>query len=121
MNARSTPQWVLAAHGANQRAHLLRYGRPARLTVADLPGPEQTKAFAVPADDGRGFDDKDAGLPVVPDGAQPGPQPTIRRCQFGSLDGALQNAELMTESEDLQLERRTAPEGSEKRRPERAL
>jgi len=22
MNARSTPQWVLAAHGANQRAHL---------------------------------------------------------------------------------------------------
>jgi hypothetical protein len=54
-----------------------------------------------------------AGLPVVPDGAQP----PIRRCQFGSLDGALQNAELMAESEDLQLERRTAPEGSEKTRP----
>jgi len=54
-------------------------GRPARLTVADLPGPEQTKAFPVPADDGRGFDDEDAGLPVVPDGAQPDPQPPIRR------------------------------------------
>jgi hypothetical protein len=98
----------------------LRYGRPSRLTVADLPGPEQTKAFAVPADDGPGFDDEDAGLPVVPDGAQPGPQQPIRQCQFGSLDGALLNAELMAASENLQLERRAAPEGSEKRGQERA-
>jgi hypothetical protein len=63
---------------------------------------------------------KRLGLPVVPDRAQPGPQPPIRRCQFGSLDGALQNAELMAEREDFQLERRTAPEGSEKRSQERA-
>src|SRR5262252_2634558 len=104
-----------ARTSSNQRAHLLRYGRPARLTLADLPGPEQTKAFPVPADDGRGFDDKDAGLPVVPDGAQPGPQQAIRRCQFGSLDRALQNAELMAEGQDLQLERRAAPEGSKNR------
>jgi hypothetical protein len=67
----------------------------------------------VPANDGRGLDDKDAGLPVVPDGAQPGPQQAIRWCQFGALDGALQNAELMAESEDLDLKRRTAAEGSE--------
>ena len=120
MNARSTPERVLAARGTNQRAHLLRHGRPPRLTLADLPGLEQTKAFAVPADDGRGLDEDNAGLPVVPDGAQPGPQPPIRRCQFGSFDGALQNAELMAESEGLQLERRTAPEGSEKRSQERA-
>ena len=83
--------------------------------MADLPGPEQTKAFPVPADDGRGFDDKEAGLPVVPDRASARPQQPIRRSQFGSLDGALQNAEWMTESEDLQLERRAAPEGSENR------
>ena len=111
---------VLAAHGANQRAHLFRHGRPARLTAADLPGPEPAKAFPVPADNGRGLDEDNAGLPVVPDGAQPGPQPPIRLCQFGPLDAALQNAEWMAESEDLQLERRAAPEGSEKRSPERA-
>jgi len=81
--------------------------------VSDLPGPEQAKAFPVPANDGRGLDDKDAGLPIVPDGAQPGPQQAIRRCQFRSFDGALQNAELMAESEDLELKRRTAAEGSE--------
>ena len=69
VNPRCSPEWVLTTHGPNQRAHLFRHGRPPRLTVADLPAPEQTKAFPVPADDGRGFDDKDAGLPVVPDGA----------------------------------------------------
>src|SRR5215472_5008256 len=33
--------------------------------------------------------------------------------QFRSFDGALQNAELMAECEDLELQRRPAPEGSE--------
>ena len=37
---------------------------------------------------------------------------------FRSLDGALQNAELMAEREDLELERRAAPEGSEYGGPE---
>jgi len=113
MNPRRAPKWVLAAHGANQRAHLRGHGRPPRLAVSDLPGPEEAEALAVPADDGRRLDDEDAGLPVVPDRAQPGPQQSIRRGQFGSLDGALQNAKLMAESEDLELKRRTAAEGSE--------
>jgi hypothetical protein len=34
--------------------------------------------------------------------------------QFGSLDGALQNAELMAKGEDLELKRRPAPKGGEK-------
>jgi hypothetical protein len=72
------------------------------------------EAFSVPADDGRCLDDKDAGLPVVPDSAQPSPQHSISRAQFESLDGALQNADLMVQSEDLKLECRTAPEGSKK-------
>jgi len=33
--------------------------------------------------------------------------------QFRSFDGALEKGELMAESEDLKLQRRTAPEGSE--------
>jgi hypothetical protein len=114
MNPRRAPEWILAAHGANQCAHFLRHAWSPRLTVSDLPGPEQAKAFSVPADDGRGLDDKDAGLPVGPDRAEPSPQESIRRCQFGSLDGALQNAELMAKGEDLELKRRAAPEGSEK-------
>src|SRR5215831_17266018 len=44
----------------------------------------------------------------------PSPQEPIRRGQFGSLDGALQNAELMAKGEDLELKRRPAPKGGEK-------
>src|SRR5215471_3756075 len=113
VNPRRSPEWVLTTHGANQLAYLLGDAGSPRLTVSDLPGPEQAKAFPVPANDGRGLDDKDAGLPIVPDGAQPGPQQAIRRCQFRSFYGALQNAELMAEREDLELKRRTAAEGSE--------
>ena len=80
--------------------------------------PRTAKALPVPTDDGRRFDDKDAGLPVFPDGAKPSPQESIRRSQFRSLAGALENAELMAESEDLELKRRAAPEGSEKRSQE---
>jgi hypothetical protein len=69
VNPRSAPEWVLTTHGANQLAHLFRHGRPPRLTVSDLPGPEQAKAFPVPVDDSRGLDDADAGLPVAPDRA----------------------------------------------------
>src|SRR6516164_2264712 len=58
--------------------------------------------------------DTDAGLPIVPDCAQPNPQEPIRRGQFGSLDGALQNAEWMAKGEDLELKRRPAPKGGEK-------
>ena len=115
VNPWSAPEWVLAAQGPNQRAHFFRHAWSPRLTVPDLPGPEQTKALPVPADDGRGFDDKDAGLPIVPDRAQPSPQEPIRWGQFRSLDGALQNAELMAKRKDLELKRRTAPKGSEKR------
>ena len=67
VNPRSAPKWVLAAHGANQLAHLLGNARAARFTVSDLPVPKQAKASPMPADDSRGFDDKDTGLPVVAD------------------------------------------------------
>ena len=88
----SAPEWVFTTHGANQLAHLFRHGRPPLLTAS-----QQAKALPVPADDGRGFDDKDTGLPVFPDGAKPSPQESIRRSQFRSLDRTLQNAELMAE------------------------
>src|SRR5215471_19061321 len=111
----SAPEWVLTTQGANQLAYFLGHARSPRPAASDLPGPEQTKALPVPADDGRGFEDKNAGLSIVPDCAQPSPQEPIRRGQFRSLDGALQNPELMAKCEDLELKCRTAPKGSEKR------
>jgi hypothetical protein len=40
----------------------------------------------------------------------PDPQQSIGSCQFRALHRSLQNAELMAEGEDLNLERRSAPE-----------
>jgi hypothetical protein len=40
---------------------------------------------------------------------------SIRRGQSRSLDGALQNSQLMAECEDLDLQRFAAPQGREKR------
>jgi hypothetical protein len=57
----------------------------------------------MPADHRRRWDEEDTGAPVVPDLAEPGPQEPIRRGEFRSLDGALQNLDLMAECEDLQL------------------
>ena len=54
----------------------------------------------------------DAGLPVVQLAQQPGPPESIRRDQLGPPDGALQNAELMAKSKDLELQRHTPAEES---------
>ena len=83
-----------------------RPGLPSRIFQAQ----NRRKLFRCQA---IGLDDKDAGLPGPPDGTQPNPEESIRRSQFRSLDGALQNGELMAECEDLELKRRAAPEGSQ--------
>ena len=68
----------------------------------------------MPAQDGGGFDDENAGLPVLPDGAEPDPQQSIRFRQFRALHGALKDADLVPQRENLQLKRRTATERSGK-------
>jgi hypothetical protein len=98
---------------------LLRHLRPPRSATPNFPAPEQAKALAVPADHGGGLDEEDTGPPIVPDGAEPSPQQSIRRGEFRTLDGALQNTELVAERQDFQLQRRTAPEGGENRGEER--
>src|SRR5688572_6113689 len=60
VDLRSAPEWVFVTHGSNQLAHFLRHHRPPGLAPPNLPGPEQSKALAMPADDGGGFHDADA-------------------------------------------------------------
>jgi hypothetical protein len=88
------------------------------LALSNFPGPKQSKAFPVPADDGRRLNEKETGPPIVPDLAQPSPQKSIGRGEFGPLDGALQNPELMTKGEDFQLQGGTASERGRAKREE---
>src|SRR3982750_998466 len=102
MNPRRTPEHVFTAQGTNQGADFLRHLRPPRSATPNFPAPEQAKAFAVPADNGGGLDEEDTGPPIVPYGTEPSPQESIRRGEFRTLDGALQNSELMAQRQDFQ-------------------
>ena len=111
MDSWGTPGGILAAHPADQFPSLSGDLGTSRSAVPNLPRPKQAEAFAVPCDDGLWPDDDQDIPPVAPDLGQPCPELSIRGGQLRALDGALQNAELMTESQDLNLKRGTATEG----------
>src|SRR4051812_22870071 len=118
MDPRRTPERILTAHRPNQSTDLLGHDGTPRLALSNFPSPKEAKALPMPAEDGRGLDEKETGPPMVPDLAQPSPQESIGRGEFRSLDGALQNPDLRAECEHLQLQGGVAPEGGEKRRQE---
>jgi hypothetical protein len=59
------------------------------------------KAFAVPAQDGGGFDNENAGLLALPDRAERDPQQSIRIREFQAFHGALKDADLVAQHENL--------------------
>jgi len=105
----STPKWVFAAQHADQLLNLFRHRRAARFPMANLPAPEQAKALTLPANHRGGLDDGNARFPTVPDRGQPRPETAVRGGQFGALDRALQDTDLMAQGEDLQLEGDAGP------------
>ena len=111
MDSWGAPGGILAAYPADQFSSLSGNRRPSKSAVPGLPRPEQTEAFAVPCHDGLGPNDDQGIPPVAPDLGQPCPEVSISGGQFRALHGALQNAELMTKSQDLNLKRGTATEG----------
>src|SRR5262249_51624836 len=61
------------------------------------------ESFAMPADDGLRLDDDESGTPAAPELGQPCPEEPIRSGELRSFSGALQDAELMAQSQDLEL------------------
>ena len=93
--------------------------KPPRLATSNLPCPEQAEALLMPADYGGGLDDERPGFPVPPSSGEPGLKEWIRWRQFRALHRALQNADLVTQRENLQLECSAAPKPARKRGDER--
>jgi hypothetical protein len=58
VDARSTPQRIVATHPADQITNLLRQHRTPGLATPHFPRPIQTKALAMPSDDGLWLHDK---------------------------------------------------------------
>ena len=78
--------------------------------VTALPRPEQPEGFAMPRDDGVRLDDDQRRSPVGPDATEPRPEESIGHGQPRSLHRALQDAQLVTECQDLKLQGHAAAE-----------
>ena len=70
----------------------------------------------MPRDDGVRLDDDQRRSPVGPDATEPCPEESIGRGQPRSLHRALQDAHLVTQCEDLELQGRAAAERLHERR-----
>src|SRR5260370_41701354 len=68
-----TPRRILSAHLADQISDLTGNDGSSRLAVPHLPGPEKTKALAMPGHDRLGLDDGQRRAPVAPHAGQPDP------------------------------------------------
>jgi hypothetical protein len=57
------------------------------------------------AGNGGGLPDEDPGTPILPDRTEPCPEESIRGRELRPLHRALQNTDLMTKRDDLELKR----------------
>jgi hypothetical protein len=110
VDPRSSPERIVAAHLANQLADVFWNSRSPGLATPDLPGPEQPEALAVPGDHRLRLNDDEGGAPIGPNPGQPCPEKAIGGGQFRPLHRALEDGELVTQGEDLQLKGCTATE-----------
>ena len=106
VDARSTPERVVAAHGADQLADVARNSWPTGLPVADLPPPEKAEAPPMPGNSSQGLDDQLGGRNASRARlrTQPRPQEPILGGELRLLDRTTQDAELVPKREVLQLE-----------------
>ena len=65
VNARRTPERIGRRHHVDQRANLLRDGRPTH-AMAALPRPEEAESAPMPRNDRFRLDDYERGPPLVP-------------------------------------------------------
>src|SRR5215469_7441665 len=74
VDARRTPSGILSAQPADQVADFVGKRGSSRPAPPNLPCPEETKALAVPGQDGLGLNNRQRRAPIAPDVGQPGPQ-----------------------------------------------
>jgi len=108
VDARCSPEWILAAHLADQIPSVSGNWRPSGLAMTDLPGPEQAETFG---NHRPRLDDDKGEAPISPSPGQPCPQKAIRGGQFWPLHRTPEDAELVPKSEVLQMDGGSGFEG----------
>lgn len=110
MDPRGAPEWVLAAHTADEITDVARYPRASISPSSRFPGSEQAEAFAMPADDGFRFNDHHHVTPVGQNPRKDRPQQSVCPPQQWPWRGSLDRGELVANRQELQLEDRAATE-----------
>ena len=108
MDAGCTPSGIVPAHLANQISDLARDDLSSRLAAPHFPGPEETKAGAMPSYDGFRLDDGQRCAPVAPEAGETDPQEAVAGGQFRTFcGGSLKHADLVAQGQVFELQRGT--------------
>ena len=105
MNSRGSPEGIIFAHGADEITNILGNSRSSRFTMLAFPGPKQTESFTMPGDDCFRFNNDESRSPHRPEAKEPDPEESVPRSKFWAIDRSFQDDDLVSESEDLGLER----------------
>ena len=106
---RSSP-WIRGAPHSRFSRLIFRissrvYRRSSRSSAPELAGPEQLKTLPIPGNHGIAFHDDQRRVPVAPNPAQPSPkEPVCDNLFRPPLGGALEDADLMSKGDILQLQ-----------------
>src|SRR5215469_16736101 len=77
VSTRCAPSRILPTHPTDQIADFVSDGRTTRLSVPDLPSPEEANSSAVPGYDGLRFHENQCRAPILPDAGQARPEEAI--------------------------------------------
>ncbi len=102
MDPGRTPERVFEGHALDEVADLLRSPRPSPNSA--LPSPIEPKSLAVPADDSLGLYDRERFTPVPQDAGKNDPEKAVAILEANTGSRALQDMELMAQSEVLEGE-----------------
>ena len=110
MDPGRTPERVLVGYAPDEIADLVGGAWPSSMST--LPSPIETKALAVPPDDRLGLNNREWLAPVPPDAGKHDPEEAVAILQADPGSRALQDIELVVQSEILKGK---ATSGSEER------
>ena len=119
VDSRCAPEWIGPAHLLDYLSHL-RVDLRSTGSLTALPSPVEPKAFPMPCHYSSGLNNDQTRAPIGPESGQSDPEPAIGHLQFGTRGNLpLEDAKLMTKSDDLQMQSGPSSKPAGKRIEER--
>ena len=114
MNSRGSPEGIIFAKGADELTNIFRNPQSSRLAMPTFPGPKQSESLVMPTNDCIRFNNNESRAPLGPKAKEPNPEESVPKSEFGPVGGTFQDDDLLSQSEDLGLEREARSKAGEK-------